>query len=72
MIRIRSVFLIILLGCAAAYFIGYQSGYLTAQNTRAIEGMRKWVDETASIDNRPMPMTSGDSNPSSGPDANGK
>jgi hypothetical protein len=44
MIRLRTAFLIILIGCAGAFFIGFQTGYLIARSDYVANGLKKWVD----------------------------
>ena len=44
MIRLRTAFLIILIGCAAAFFIGFEIGYIEARSKDTANGLKDWVD----------------------------
>jgi hypothetical protein len=46
MIRLKSAFLITLLGCVAAYFLGFMNGYLIAGDTLSTSSSRKWIEDS--------------------------
>jgi hypothetical protein len=45
MIRIRSAFMITLLGCILAFCLGLNVGFLSARSNTLLEGMKKWGDD---------------------------
>jgi hypothetical protein len=60
MIRLRSAFLIVIVGCAAAYFIGFMNGYLMAGNIRTASGIMGWIDEVTALSNISSSVLSSD------------
>jgi hypothetical protein len=60
MIRLRSAFFIILLGCVGAYFLGFINGYLIAGSVISINGTQKWIDDAAAPYYDPLDRRSGD------------
>jgi hypothetical protein len=60
MIRLKSAFLIVLIGCIAAYFLGFMNGYLLAGSAISINGAQKWIEDSAAAYYDPLDKRSQD------------
>jgi hypothetical protein len=49
MIRVRSAFLILLIGCLLSFGVGLQAGYFSARRSTLVNGMKKWVEGVVEV-----------------------
>jgi hypothetical protein len=60
MIRLRSAFFIILIGCFAGYLLGFMNGYLIAGNIISINSTQKWIEDSTAAYYDPLDELSRD------------